>query len=100
MKKIIENAPEVANAFFELTNTITLHNEKFDPKIKELILIGMFIAAGEYKGVKTHMERAICAGATRDELIGVALYAIPVVGVGKVNKALDEMYEVLLEKGQ
>lgn len=95
MKRIIENAPEVAKSFFDLTDTITKHGNTIDAKTKELILIGMFTAAGGYKGIGTHAMRAIESGATKEEIISTILYAIPVVGISKVNISLEEIFKTL-----
>jgi len=94
MKKIIEHAPEVAKSFFNLTETITQHSNSIDRKTKELILIGIFTAAGGYKGIGTHAQRALEAGATQEEIISSILFAIPVVGISKVNLSLEEVFKI------
>lgn len=99
MKKIYENAPQIAKEFFALTEVITEYGNDngINSKIKELLLVGMFTAADGYRGIETHTKRAIQAGATKEELIATILYAIPVVGISKVNMALQKALEVLEE---
>lgn len=99
MKKIIENAPEVAESFFNMTNKITQYGSEIEIKNKELILVGMFVAAGGYNGVKTHAGRALEAGSSQKEIISAILYAIPVVGISKVNIALEEVIKLFSNIG-
>lgn len=93
MKKIIENAPKVAENFFDLTKKITEYGDEngIDSKTKELILIATFSAIGGGKGIETHVKRAVQAGAIKEEVIASVLYTLPVIGISKVTVALEEI---------
>lgn len=94
MRNIIKEAPEVAKAFFLLTEEITKYSN-IDLKVKELVLIGIFTASGGIRGVGTHIERAIKNGATKEEVYGAILLALPVVGISNVNIAVEKAEEIL-----
>lgn len=89
MKNLIDKAPKVAEAFFNLTAAIR-ESSVLDNKTNQLVLIGIFTASRSLKGIKTHVERALAAGATQDEIISAIYLALPVCGVASVNMALDE----------
>jgi alkylhydroperoxidase/carboxymuconolactone decarboxylase family protein YurZ len=89
MEVMINEAKNVADAFFNLTGSITDYIP-FDLKTKELILVGIFTANDGIRGIGTHVRRAIENGATKEEIIGAILLALPVVGISKVNKCLAE----------
>lgn len=96
MKKLIEEAPEVAKSFFSLTESVTDYGE-FDKKIKELIILGIFTGTGAMRGLGTHVERAIKAGATKKEIIGAILLALPICGISNVNMAVEKALEGMQE---
>lgn len=88
MKNIIEKAPKVANAFWNLTKEITEVYEG-DLKNKELILVGMFAVSGMFSGLETHIQRAVKEGASEDEIVSTILLGIPVVGICRINQAIN-----------
>lgn len=89
MKNLINEAPGVADAFFNLTDAIRSYSV-LPIKYNELVLIGVFAASRSLKGILTHVERAIKAGAEKNEIISAIILALPVVGIGSVNMAIDE----------
>ena len=89
MKNLINEAPKVAEAFFNLTAAIR-ESSVLGTKTNELVLIGVFTASRSLKGIKTHVDRALQAGATQDEIVSAIYLALPVCGIGSVNAALDE----------
>lgn len=96
MKNIVDNAPKVSEAFFNLAKEVTNYS-CFEEKVKELILLGVFTGSGGVRGIRTHAERAYDAGATKEDIIGAILLAIPVVGISKVTLSLEMALEVLKE---
>lgn len=65
------------------------------PKIRELILIGIHTALNIEVAFKTHLPRAVAAGATRDEIMGVIMLSIVNGGVqGALSFAplVDELF--------
>lgn len=88
MKNIIREAPEVGEAFFALTRAIRGY-APLDPKTTELVLIGIFAAHRGLRGIGTHIERAVAAGANKKEILGAIMLALPVVGITNVTLAVD-----------
>ena len=97
MKNIIKEAPNVAEAFFNLTRTVTTYSP-LDQKTNELILIGIFTAHGGLRGINTHVERALVAGSTKEEILAAILLAMPVIGITDVTLAIDQALNTLEKK--
>lgn len=94
MKNLINEAPKVAEAFFNLTAAIR-GSSALPSKINELVLIGIFTASRSLKGIKTHVTRALEAGATKEEIVSAIYLALPVCGISSVNIALDEALQMI-----
>jgi alkylhydroperoxidase/carboxymuconolactone decarboxylase family protein YurZ len=88
MKNLISEAKTVTEAFFNLTSAIK-DKSVLSSKQNELILIGIFTVEKAEKGLITHIERALKLGATKDEIVSTIILAIPVIGISKVNFALN-----------
>lgn len=99
MKHLIEHAQPVADAFFNLTASIRSQSS-LDTKVNELVLIGIFTAARSHKGIITHLQRAIEAGASEEDIRSAIILALPVCGIGAVNQALDVAMEHLSSSAQ
>lgn len=97
MKNLIAEAPKVAEAFFNLTAEIRAHCT-LTPRERELILIGIFAASKATKGITTHVERALEAGATKEEIVSAVVLALPVAGIPAVNSGLDVALESINKK--
>ena len=96
MERLLKEAPNVGDAFFKLTGAITDYFSG-DLKTKEIILIGVYTAEGAVRGLKTHVKRAIDNKATKKEILGSILLALPVVGISKVNRAIEVALQVIDE---
>lgn len=94
MKHLISEAPGVSDAFFNLTAQIR-SKSSLGAKTNELVLLGIFTASRSPKGLVTHIERALEAGATRDDILSAIILALPVAGIGAVNQALDTAMSTL-----
>ncbi|MEO3944651.1 carboxymuconolactone decarboxylase family protein [Gorillibacterium sp. CAU 1737] len=94
MQNLIQEAPEVAQAFRQLTQSIDGYSP-LDLKTKELILIGIFTADKAVRGIDTHVRIALEAGAKKDEIISAILYAMPIVGLPSVTLALGKALEII-----
>jgi len=94
MKNMIQEAPDVADAFFAMTRAVKKASP-LDERTNELVLVGIFAACRGLRGIVTHVERAREHGATREEIVAAILLALPVVGVTDVNLALDRAIAVL-----
>ena len=96
MKNIVDNAPEVSDAFFHLAAKVTDY-AAFDEKTKELVLLGVFTGNGGVRGIRTHTERAYQAGAVKKDIVGAILLALPVVGISNVTLSLEMALQTLKE---
>ncbi|OKH25851.1 carboxymuconolactone decarboxylase family protein [Chroogloeocystis siderophila] len=94
MKNMMQEAPDVAQSFFDLAKSVKQYSP-LDEKVNELIIIGIFSAHRGLRGINTHVERAIAAGATKEEVIAAILLALPIVGITDVNMALDQAMETI-----
>lgn len=94
MQNLINEAPKVAESFFNLTSSIRSYSV-LPPKINELVLIGSFTACNALKGIATHVERALEHEATKEEIISAIVLALPVVGIPSVNIAIDKALEII-----
>ncbi|KPC72474.1 carboxymuconolactone decarboxylase family protein [Laceyella sacchari] len=94
MRNIIQEAPNVADGFFNLTKEIKQYSP-MDEKTNELILIGIFTANRGLRAIDTHVERALQHGATKEEIIAAILLAMPAVGVSNVTLAVERALEAI-----
>ena len=80
-------APEVAEAFEGLIKS--LRNSKgLDPKMKQLVYIGVKAAMGDSTAVYYHVKMAKELGATRDEIKDTILITLSVCGLKGVTSCL------------
>jgi len=96
MKNMMQEAPDVAQSFFDLAKSVKQYSP-LDEKVNELVIIGIFSAHRGLRGINTHVERAIAAGATKEEVIAAILLALPIVGITDVNMALDQAMETIAD---
>lgn len=94
MRNIIREAPQIAESFFALTREIKAYTPMTE-KTNELILIGIFAASGGLRGIGTHVERALQAGATKEEILGSIFLAMPVVGISNVTLSVEKALETI-----
>lgn len=92
MKNMMAEAPNVAQGFFDLAKSVKQFST-LDEKTNELIILGVFTAHRGLRGINTHVERAMDAGATKEEIIAAILLALPIVGITDTNLALDQAME-------
>lgn len=94
MKHLIDNAPGIADAFFDMTAAIRAHCP-LTARERELVLLGILTANRAPRGIVTHVERALESGATKEEIISAITLAIPLSGIAVVNTALDVALETI-----
>ncbi|EOW9529285.1 carboxymuconolactone decarboxylase family protein [Bacillus cytotoxicus] len=97
MRNIMNEAPRVAEGFFKLTKDIKGFSP-MDEKMNELILIGIFTANRGLRGINTHVNRALEAGATKEEVLSAVLLALPAIGISNVTLAFEKALEVINQK--
>ncbi len=75
-----------------------ISNNPLDRKIQQLVHFSMLIARNEHGAAKLHAAAAILAGATVQELHGVAETAAIVCGMPGYSLAVDLISQVLLDQ--
>ncbi len=66
-----------------------------DPRTRHLVKLALAVASQSEGAVHSHARRSIADGLTRDELLHVALLAIPSLGLAKAVAAMTWMEDVL-----
>jgi len=99
MQQLIDNAPNVAQAFFGLTKSCR-EQSSLGPRTNELILVGIFTAQGALRGLHTHINRALEHGATQEDILAAITLALPAVGITHVNQAIEILMECVLPKAR
>ena len=95
MGELSKHQPETMRHFKSFMGSV-LKEGVLDTKIKELIAIGTSITARCKYCIAIHVEKALNAGATKEEILEAAIVAILMGGgpamtyVSEVKKALDE----------
>ena len=98
MKTLKKEKREAIGDFQSFMNSV-LEEGELDTKTKELVTLGTAITARCKYCIGLHTQSALDAGATRDEILEVALVAIMMGGgpaltyVTEVRKALEEFAE-------
>jgi len=87
-------APEVVEAYFDLIKSLKNRCD-LEPKVKELVLIGMLTVRQSSDGLPIHIERALQNGATESEILTVIISALPSCGMGTVLNGLSIAKEVM-----
>ncbi len=94
MDIIKKEAPEVVDAYFNLIKTLE-RRCPLEPKVKELVLIGILTAKQSAEGLPIHIERALQHGATKSEILTVIISALPSCGMGTVLNGLKIAKEIM-----
>lgn len=68
------------------------------PKIQEFLATVMLMALGNSLEIKTHLQGALNAGASEQELREVILFAIPYLGFPRAIGAMQALRELLASK--
>ncbi len=95
MKMLSKNNPEVMRDFKKFMDSV-LKEGYLDTKTKELIALGMAITARCKYCIGIHVEKALEAGASKEEILEAATVAILMGGgpaltyIAEVKKALEE----------
>jgi len=95
MKMLSRNNPETMRDFIKFMDSV-LKEGYLDTKTKELIALGTAITARCKYCIGLHVEKAIKAGASKEEILEAATVAILMGGgpaltyIAEVKKALEE----------
>jgi AhpD family alkylhydroperoxidase len=100
MSFIDEILPETAEAFGQLRKSI-FKDSFLDVKTKELIAISCSVLMRCQFCVETHSQRAVAAGATKEEIaeaISVAMFIAGGTQIGWTNIYTENVYEKIFNK--
>lgn len=95
MEKLIQEMPEVANAFRSLREAV-LSKGNLSVKEKELIAIGISVAIRCSHCLKHHISEALKAGATKEEILEAMAVGMLMRGDPAIQLALEAI-EMLSE---
>lgn len=91
---MVEHGGEAAKVLTELIR-VMYTMDALEPKTRELVFLGIQTALGLDNSVRTHTERALLAGASRDEIISAMMVSVANAGVGGVIKCLPVAVEII-----
>ncbi|MCC4765758.1 carboxymuconolactone decarboxylase family protein [Methanosarcina sp. DH1] len=100
MSFLDEMLPETAEAFGQMRSSI-FKDGYLDLKTKELIAIASSVLMRCQFCVDTHSQRAIAAGATKEEIaetISVAMFIAAGTQIGWTNIYRENIYDKIFEK--
>ena len=92
--KFKQEFPAVVEAYERLGEACHWHGP-LDPKMRELIKIGIAIGAGLETGTRAHTRLALDAGATPEEIRHAALLATTTIGYPSMMRAMTWVNDVL-----
>lgn len=100
MSFLDEMLPETAEAFGQLRKSI-FKDSFLDVKTKELIAISCSVLMRCQYCVETHSQRAVAAGATKEEIaeaISVAMFIAGGTQIGWTNIYTENVYDRIFDK--
>jgi 4-carboxymuconolactone decarboxylase len=92
----LENYPSIGEAYASIGKAVA-DAGPLDRKTRELVKLGISIAANQEGGTHSHARKAMDAGATPEELRHVALQALTTIGFPNMMKGLSWVEDVLGE---
>ena len=92
----LKDYPDVGAAYQSLGKAVA-DAGPLDAKTRELIKLGVAIAAGQEGGTHSHTRKALAAGATPEELRHAALQTLTTVGFPNMMRGLSWVDDVLNE---
>jgi alkylhydroperoxidase/carboxymuconolactone decarboxylase family protein YurZ len=95
---LVQSDPEFAQRYDDLFEILMARDRLLKIRTKELIVIGMLAALGEYAALKTHMKRALRTDVTQQEIIEVLELAMMYGGAESMIHGGQALIELLDEK--
>lgn len=80
LRCVQERSPEYGQKLLTFVED-TIGSSRLDPKIRELIIIGLLAAENFESGFKFHVKEALNCGATEEEILGAILLTMPYCGI-------------------
>lgn len=93
----LDSYPAVGEAYSSLGKAVASAGP-LDTKTRELIKLGIAIAASLEGGTHSHARKAMDAGASPDELRHAALQALTTIGFPQMMKGLAWVEDVIQER--
>src|SRR5678815_5399911 len=95
IKELAKISPMHGRAIYEYCFGTVWAEPHLSIKIKELILIAVCAAQGEYEAVERQVRGALNYGATREEIIEVLTMCGPYIGYPRTNASLRTAQKVI-----
>lgn len=95
----VQTYPAIGKAYRELGDAVA-DAGPLDPKTRQLVKIGIAIAAGLEGGVHSHVRKAIDAGATTEEIRHAVLQCVTTIGFPAMMKGMSWVEDVLASPEQ
>ena len=96
IRTLIAEQPEVWDAYSRLGEAVSQAGS-LDAKTRRLVKLALAIGGGSEGAVHSHSRRAGEDGCSRDDLVQVALLAIPTLGLPRAMAALTWISDVVTE---
>jgi len=95
-QRLANRHPEIWAAYQEL-GAACAEAGPLDAKTRRLVKLALAVASQSEGAVHSHARRSVKDGVSRDELLHVALLAIPSIGLAKAVAAMTWIEDVLKE---
>jgi alkylhydroperoxidase/carboxymuconolactone decarboxylase family protein YurZ len=92
--KIAKRYPEIWSAYEQL-GAAAAEAGPLDGRAIRLVKLALAAASGSEGAVHSHTRRALADGISKDELLHVALLAIPSIGLAKAVAAMSWIEDIL-----
>jgi 4-carboxymuconolactone decarboxylase len=95
----LDSYPEVGDAYQALGKAVAKAGP-LDGKTRELIKLGVAIAAGQEGGTHSHARKAMDAGATAEEVRHAVLQTLTTVGFPNMMRGMSWVDDVVAERSK
>lgn len=95
--KFKEDYPDVLNAYEQMGDAVH-KSGPLDDKTRALIKLAISTGARLEGAVHSHARKAVKAGATKEEMLQVALLSLPTIGLPSMMAALSWIDDIIGDK--
>jgi len=96
---IAKDDPEFAMKYDDLFELLMTKNRALKVETKELVVMGILASKGQYDALKTHLQRALTIGVSREEIIEVLELAMLYGGTESLIHGGLSLIEILGSRG-
>lgn len=87
---LAEHDPEVLAGYEQMMRSLYLSDRRLDGRTKEFVYVAVLIALGAAEEhIRSHMEKAVREGATKEEVLEAVELIMPAAGVARANVGFD-----------